>query len=318
MRTPKQIFSFSGFSKVMLTTGFTQSSLNSVEIIDLLSTVTHCPNFPNFPRSTYFANGGLDNNDNTIVCGGKPDTNDCQSFVNGSWVSIQPMTTTRSLCATMKSPFINDSVSLFFTGSAYPLLDSAEIFLNGVWQKWPINLPTKIGYHCMVMLNSTALILIGGTQDAVVYSPRTHIFDIANQKWSDGPVLNFARLAHSCARIPTNSQSSEQKIIVAGGNNGHNMSSVEILDEGSNEWRQGPELPLPICCSVIVEHPLGGIALIGGRTNDVVFLNTIYRLANAGEDTAWELMPQQLQVARHFHTAFLVPNEVADFCEKNN
>ena len=302
----------------MVATGLAQSALNSVEIIDLLSTVIQCPNFPNFPRSSYFTNGGLDNNDNPIVCGGQPCTNDCQSFVNDSWVSIQPLTQIRSLYATMKSPFLNDSFSLFLTGSLDPLSDSGEIFVNGVWQKWPINLPTKIGYHCMVMLNSTALILISGTQNAVVLSPRTHIFDIANQKWSDGPVLNLARIGHSCARISSNSTSSGHSIVVVGGYTGHDISSVEILDEGSNEWRQGPELPLPICCSVIVEHPLGGIALIGGRTNDVVFLNTIYRLANAGEDTAWELMPQQLQVARHFHTAFLVPNEVADFCEKNN
>ena len=300
----------------MVTTGLTGSALNSVEIIDLLSTVTQCPNFPNFPRSTYFANGGLDNNDNPIVCGGQPSTNDCQSFVNGRWVSIQPLTQIRSLYATMKSPFLNDSVNLFLAGSFDPLSGTAEILVNGVWQKWPINLPTKIGFHCMLMLNSTALILIGGNQDDVVLSPRTHIFDIANQKWSDGPVLHFGRRAHSCAIIPTNSQSSEYSVIVVGGLDGHDMSSVEILDEGSNEWRQGPELPLPVCCSVIVEHPLGGIALIGGRTSEKILLNTIYRLANAGED--WELMPQQLQVARHFHTAFLVPNEVADFCEKNN
>ena len=46
----------------MVTTGLTQAGINSVEIIDLLSNFTQCPNFPNFPRSTYGANGELDNN----------------------------------------------------------------------------------------------------------------------------------------------------------------------------------------------------------------------------------------------------------------
>ena len=300
----------------MVTTGLTQAGINSVEIIDLLSNFTQCPNFPNFPRSTYGANCELDNNDNPIVCGGQPETDDCQSFVNDSWVSIQPLTQTRSLYATMKSPFLNNSFILFLTGGLTPFSDSAEVFVNGVWQKWPINLPTKIGDHCMIMFNSTALILIGGNQDNTAFSTSTHIYDTENQKWSDGPVLNFGRVAHRCARIPANSQSSEHSIVVVGGFNGYSMSSIEILDEGSNEWRLGPELPLPVCCSVIVEHPLGGIALIGGRTNDNTPLNTIYRLPNTGEDTSWELMPQQLQVARYHHTAFLVPNEVVDFCKQ--
>ena len=31
------------------------------------------------------------------------------------------------------------------------------------------------------------------------------------------------------------------------------MSSVEILDEGSHEWREGPELPLGIDQAQLVE-----------------------------------------------------------------
>jgi hypothetical protein len=35
-------------------------------------------------------------------------------------------------------------------------------------------------------------------------------------------------------------------IIVAGGVNGTAMASVEILDEGEEEWRDGPDLPFGI------------------------------------------------------------------------
>ena len=167
----------------------------------------------------------------------------------------------------------------------------------------------------MVMLNSTALILIGGIQDDVTYSSRTHILDIKNENWIEGPELKVGRYLHSCARIPTNNQSSDSSIIVVGGYNGKDMSSVEVLDEGSNEWRQGPQLPFPICCSGIVQHPLGGVALIGGRATDVTLLDTIYHLAHAGNDAKWELMPQKLQTARCYHTAFLVPDEIDDYCE---
>ena len=166
------------------------------------------------------------------------------------------------------------------------------------------------------MLNSTALILIGGKQDDVEFSNKTHIFDIKNQKWSNGPELNFERQVHSCARISSNSQGSENSIIVVGGwNKSQCMSSVEILDDGSSEWRQGPELPYPICCSASVEHPLGGVVLIGGYVNTTTALDTIYHLTDAGKDAKWELMPQKLQIARGYFTAFLVPDEIADYCD---
>ena len=313
-------FLFLEFSKVMVATGFTSSgSSNSVEIVDFLSTSTQCQNFPNFPRLTTVARGELDNNGNPIVCGGFPSddkssTNQCETFLNGSWVSCQPMTESRTEFSFIKFPVVNDSVSLFLTGSYSPLLDSAEFLVNGKWERWSVPLPVKIGSHCMVMLNSTAFILIGGKQDDEVFSKRSHIFDITNQKWSDGPKLLTARVAPNCARIPTNNQSSEYSIIVVGGFNGMDLSSVELLDEGSNEWRKGPKLPYPIYGAAIVEHPLGGVALIGGR-DGINKIENIYHLQHGGNNAQWELLPQKLRVARQEHTAFLVPDELADYCE---
>ncbi len=101
---------------------------------------------------------------------------------------------------------------------------------------------------------------------------------------------------------------------MAGGFNGRDMSSVEILDVESNQWRKGPELPFPICCSAMVEHPSGGVVLIGGRRDGSTYLDTIFHLPHAGEDAQWKEFPQKLNVARGFHTAFLVPDTVADSC----
>ena len=166
----------------------------------------------------------------------------------------------------------------------------------------------------MVMLNSTTVILIGGKQDNVEYSSKTYFLDIQTQNWFKGPELKFGRRAHSCERIPSNSQSTQYSIIAAGGFNDQDMSSVEILDGGLNEWRKGPELPYPICCSAIVKHPLGGVALIGGRANSSTKLVTIYHLPHAGDDAKWELMPQKLKFARYHPTAFFVQDELADNC----
>ena len=54
------------------------------------------------------------------------------------------------------------------------------------------------------------------------------------------------------------------RIVVVGGNDGSYLSSVEILDEGSSEWRNGPELPFGIFYSQLVEDSNGGVILVGG------------------------------------------------------
>jgi hypothetical protein len=55
--------------------------------------------------------------------------------------------------------------------------------------------------HCMVKINPTMLMQIGGTIDAS-YSgatERTYFFDIIQNKWSSGPKLNVPRILQSCA-----------------------------------------------------------------------------------------------------------------------
>ncbi len=56
-------------------------------------------------------------------------------------------------------------------------------------------------------------------------------------------------------------------ILVAGGfdNFPQILSSVEILDIGSNQWRTGPELPFGIKQSQMVEDQNGGVVVIGGE-----------------------------------------------------
>ena len=62
------------------------------------------------------------------------------------------------------------------------------------------------------------------------------------------------------------------------------MSSVEILDEGSNEWRQGPDLPFGIFGGAMVEDPEGGVILIGGSAHsNPYYLDTLFRLSHVGD-----------------------------------
>jgi hypothetical protein len=167
--------------------------------------------------------------------------------------------------------------------------------------------------NCMVLLSSTTAFFIGGKQEEYPYEEETFYFDSADKypMWRRGPSLNFGRDDHSCGRIKTNSSTNQFSVIVVGGFNYTEMVSVEILDEGASEWRNGPDLPFGITEAALVEDPAGGIILVGGKSTDDEYLQTLFRLSDAGEDAKWIEMPQKLKIGRNGHNAFLVPSDVA-------
>jgi hypothetical protein len=59
--------------------------------------------------------------------------------------------------------------------------------------------------------------------------------------------------------------------------------STEILDDGSIEWRNGPDLPIAITNSALVEDQSGGVILVGGLSNRGESLDTLFKLPHAGE-----------------------------------
>jgi hypothetical protein len=103
-------------------------------------------------------------------------------------------------------------------------------------------------------------------------------------------------------------------IVVGGeGEDGSNfLSSVEILDFEAKLWRDGPDLPIAITRAAMIEDPTGGVILIGGKSPTNSFLDSLYRLAHAGEDAHWVKLPQKLKVARSFLTAVLVPYNISN------
>jgi hypothetical protein len=199
--------------------------------------------------------------------------------------------------------------TIFTTGA----LDTVEIMTKDGWQLSLPSLPATNMYSCMVLLNSTTAFLIGGvlTSD---YSPNTYLLNTEenNQEWIQGPTLNVGRDYHGCARIRKDSSSHQFSIIVVGGaNRGGSLKSVEILDEGANVWRNGPDLPFEVSFGSLVEDPTGGVILVGGRSKDTFHLDTLFRLSDAGDDAEWIEMPQKLEFGRNRHSSFLVSDNIA-------
>ena len=122
------------------------------------------------------------------------------------------------------------------------------------------------------------------------------------------------RSFHSCGLVPQSPLSTQLSIIVAEGTLG-SMASVEILDEGSNQWRRGPELPIGSTNNAMVPHPLGGVVVLGGKIADSSPLDKLFYLSHAGPKAQWQELLQKLSVARSSLAAFMVPDEIAPYCE---
>ena len=303
-----------GNTKLLVATGI-QSSGNTdlVEIIDLLnSSATSCIGFQKFPFASAGGQGILNIDDQPFICsktqGGQ--TN-CYSFSVGMWKYNSSMNYNRGAFAMTKSPLENNSL-LVTGGGLFTNGNVDEIMVEGRWQISPVSLPLPIIEHCMLLINSSTAIVLGGYFQGNLNS--TYILNSEFPQWVEGPQMQDPRAFHSCGLVPNSALSTHLSIIVAGGTLG-NMASVEILDQGSNQWRRGPDLPIGSTYNTMVAHPLGGIIVLGGKSLDLGPLDKLFYLPHAGPNAQWQELPQKLSVARALIVAVLVPDEVASFCD---
>jgi hypothetical protein len=302
-----------GFSKLLICGGDNPYN-DTCEVINLASSASTCKNLPNFPATVNRAIGGLGFKENQILCGGRQNSahsNNCYSLENNEWVSSNSLNSVRSSAAAAQ---LLDGKLLvtggYVTSGSY--LKSAEMLTEEGWESDIPSLPVTIYAHCMVTVNSTTVMSIGGGQNKQ-YSGKTFYFTFGEESWTEGPELKVKRIWPSCGKIKRNKDSLDTNIIVAGGWIGYSiLSSVEILDEGSNEWQTGPELPFAIGYSQMVEDPNGGVVLIGGWSSSNDSLDTLYQLPHGGQDAVWIKMEQKMKTGRRQHTAFLVPDNVVD------
>jgi hypothetical protein len=287
---------------------------DTCEVINLASSASTCKNPPNFPAKVYFAIGGLGFKGNPILCGGWQSnalSNKCYSLENNEWVASASMKSVRSSAAAAQ---LQDG-KLLVTGGfdESDSLNSAEMLTEEGWESNIPSLQVTIITHCMVTVNSTTVMAIGGQQNDTI-SGKTFYFTFGEESWTEGPELKNKRGFHSCGRIRRNKESQEMSIVVVAGNleSSLTLASVEILHEGSNEWQTGPELPFGIASSQMVEDQNGGVVLIGGTSSSVYNLDTLYQLPHGGQDAVWTKMEQMMKTGRYWHTAFLVPDNLVD------
>ena len=181
---------------------------------------------------------------------------------------------------------------------------------TGTVQNGP-DLP-KIAYqHCLVMVNSSTAMLIGGQQ----IKPETwfYNFDNAYQGWTRGPDLNVGRVRHACGVIKDSADESKTIVVVAGG---EFTKSSEILVVNSQPltWIIGPEMPNAINDASGIAAPDGkSFYFVGGNNWDRSgYEDAIYKLQCRNTNCTWTKMFQELKVARQEFVATFLPDSMVN------
>ena len=129
----------------------------------------------------------LTQNLSTLIC--DIDFSKCYFYKTGSWITGPGMVYAKHLAAMTQSPFTNKPQSLFVTGGIGPSgdLSITEILTDNGREVFSPSLPVAIYRHCMVLMNSTAALVIGGLQNGLNSAQTFLISDSRKVKCNSPP-----------------------------------------------------------------------------------------------------------------------------------
>ena len=299
---------FLGNTKLIVIGGaiISEGPTSNVEVIDLEISTSECSGIPDFPSHLISRFGGLSSK-GPFVCGGvqyveRSLSSNCYYFDEEIWKRFSTLNDERLIAAICPS-FVMDDYQFIVAGGFNhdrDVVNTTEVLTDEGWKITLPDLPETAYLNCMVKINSTTVMAI--------FEENTYFMTNIDQKWVPGPKLNQTTLFASCAILNQNS-SSHEKIVILVKDDTDTSLSVEILDNGASHWRNGPRIPFYVPEPVLVEDHLGGVILVGAGPSDESYdINSLYRLANAGNEAQWKELPQKLKHGRSRLTAILIPD----------
>jgi len=302
--------------------------LDSVEVVNLdeLNPGLTCDNLQNLPFGIEASTGQLFQGQRPIICGGDKssrfvDLCDCFELKGGSWVSIASLSECRRFASSSLS-FQNgngEELLIVAGGSSTSFGDkkSVEAFDGNEWSLEKVSpLPTSVGEHCMVRINDSTLLSIGGYQNLAKWTSETNFYDSISNNWYAGPKLSVTQGEHTCGVLnwynPDTDQN-EKVIVVAGGyNSAQYVSSTELLflneyETSQQGWVMGPNLPSAAEFPTMTEYN-NSVILVGGAYG--VDGQHLHQLSSP--TGPWVEMKQTLKEKRSRHVSFLVPDEIVN------
>ena len=299
-------------TKLLVVSGFKQNSVEVINLDESSPNVT-CKNFPDLPFAINGGMGRLYEGDTPIVCGGfinEVDSCDCLSFKNGSWQVTSKLNSCRrfSGVATLSNVFGNFSEEMILIvggRNEEQYFSNTESFDGREWKVGVVaDLPRPAKQHCVVKINETTLMSMGGIDARNV--KETYLYNSVDNKWTPGPSFATGRNGPSCGLLNWKNEETgnEEKVVVAA--SGASMRSVQLLflEDYEAGWVEGPDLPMYSFIGQMVEYQ-NSVIVIGG--DDDLYL---YQLSSP--EGPWIKMNQKVQNERNGHSAFLIPDELAE------
>jgi hypothetical protein len=248
-----------------------------------------------------------------IICGGRSDECRCQAFKNGVLTFTQNPSECRSFAASASLTNSEGKDVLFIAGGYfnYTTLDSTETFDGIVWNSEETeNLPIPLQFPCLVKVNSSTLLSIGG-RGRTDFLRNTFFYNLQLNKWTSGPFLRKKAVFYYCGILKwknPETNSSEKIIVVSGPQVGDRKEFVDLLYlnvDGSvrGEWVEGPKLPQDVEINIIIEY-----------NNSLVAIDNGYQLYQLSSPNGpWIKMRHSLNKSTMYTLmSFLVPDEIVN------
>ncbi len=228
---------------MLVTTGIPLKEATKTEIIDLSDDAKTCHDLKSYHLQARNAFGGLLQEKYPLICGGSK-TNKASDgydkcYALGRNASFKTSLSRKTLGAAAIAT--NNGNHLFVTGG--PPNDNATEFVSlddtQSHVKGP-SLPRGVSNHCLVQINSSTLLLIGG-YDGHTQRRETYFFNMRSQEWISGPRMVKKRSLFSCALFYNPLENGRPTVVAAGGyyDEGESRYSVEFFKLGSKSWTPG-------------------------------------------------------------------------------
>ena len=284
---------------LMVVGGFPSPAYKQVELVDFSGQNRTCIQPPDFLGAD-FGSVGTYIDDYVIVCGGAdftgttpPYDDTCWTYSNNSWSEANSMLDQRYAAAAITL----DESHWWVTGTYNQDIMSTEVY-DATTQEfsYSTDLPEKMGFHTLVRINSTHIVVVGNDYKAGP-SDRTYIYNQETLTFTDGPTQLEARSDCTAGLVTYANQT--KAVVVAGGVDSY---TSEIWNLDGFSFQPGP----------IMDNTFED-------ANSVPFMKSFLIVGDSGgsqeihtfdpEIGEFVLLPQRLAIPRSVSASFMVPEE---------